>query len=136
MSDPTTAGAVAATASAVGVAAASAFPELAQIGIDPPAMIAGALGVIVTQTFFPEQGQTWGRIALITVASMLFASFATAIAAPIALDILSKYPRIDPVYARAGVAAMLGGFAHPLLLRIRRRAVEPSVAKEGGTPNA
>lgn len=134
--------AVAAASAAAGAASAPLVEQLEflpQIGVHWPSMVAGLLGVIIVQTLLPEPNLTRGRLALLTVGSMLFASIATWIFGPIALAVLERWPAIDPVPARAAVSALLGGFAHPVLMRIRRKVSgEPAAptAKEGGTPNA
>lgn len=117
MSEPALTAAAASTATG-----AFTIPVLAVLGIDPPAMISGLLGVIVVQTILADTGLTWRSMVARTLGSILFASLATAVVAPMAIAGLEKLGYVVPMISvRAAVAAALGGFAQPVLVRIRMR---------------
>lgn len=128
MSEPTTTAGICATAGAL------CIPLLAQVGLHPVSMISGLIGVIIVQIFLGDPDIGWKRLVRITVASVLFASVSTAIAAPIALKLFESYPAINAEAARAGTAVFLGGFAQPAILWLRQRffggAPAAPVAKE------
>ena len=125
MSEPALIAATAATTTGV-----ISIPVLGALGIDPPAMISGLLGVVVVQTILADTGLTWRSIVLRTLGSIIFASLATSVVAPMAIAGIEKLGYLVPVVSvRALVAAALGGFAQPVLVRIRTRFISGKQAK-------
>lgn len=134
MTTPTVAGA----ASAVGGVAL--FPLLAAIGIDPASMVAGLIGVVIVQTLM-QRTAPQGLLAIFGFAagSMFLASFAAPLIAPLVVAALptswERWTSIDQMKSIA--AAMCGGFAQPILLRLRTRfAPAPPPAVEAAPPPA
>lgn len=102
---------------ATGVAAGAGIaimPLLAKMGIDPVLMVAGLVGCIVVQTILSSD-KSLKAIAIVTIGSVFFASLATPIYLPWLIAKFGLPAGVEKDAAQAGTAAVLGGFAQPIV---------------------
>ena len=111
--------------------------SLAAYGIDVPSIIAALIGCIVVQTLLPRRsGVDLApiRVATVVLGSVLFASLTNPLAfAWVAHNHPDFIPTGGEPQVRAATAAVLGGFAQPLLealLALGRRFLARQI-KEG-----
>jgi len=139
MTDPAIGAACAATS-------ALCVPLLLQVGIDLPSGIGGAVGVVIVQTLIERDGamtwRTYLKLVAVTVGSVLFAAMANPLVAPGAIKSLALAGAdVGDHHVRGATAALLGGFAQPILLHLKRRWLPrkleralPGAPKEGREP--
>lgn len=131
MTTPTSIAADAASAAATGAVAA---PFLAAFGIDLPAMLFGLLGAVIVQCLLPDATRSLKQIAGLTVGGMLLSGIATPLAMAYAANYFSQGPA-QSVHNLA--AAVVGGFAQPIVMRARAWVVRLLGARSGAaTPPA
>lgn len=120
------------------LAAAPAIPLLAELGLDPVLMFWALIGVVIVQTLVKRTFVGWLGLVGLSMASISVASVAAPIAVPL---VLSKIPSdwdwmhaVHPVHIKAACAAVLGGFAQPLLIMAinRWKPAPPPATKEEG----
>lgn len=106
------------TTSAVAAGAAVAAPVLAGFGIDLTTVGAALVGVVVAQTLLPASKIDWRTLFGISIGSMLFSSLGTPLAELWARDNVHYFKDLREWHSHAIAAAVLGGFAQPLLLKV------------------
>lgn len=107
------------TVGAVVAGAAVTAPVLAGFGIDLTTIGAALVGVVVVQTLMTPTRVDWRVLFGITVGSMLFSSLGTPWAELWARDTVPYFKDLREWHAHAITAAVLGGFAQPILLVLR-----------------
>lgn len=90
------------------------MPLLVSMGLDPVLMVAGLGGCIVVQTLL-RSDKGIRVIAVVTIGSVFFASLSTPIALPWLIAKFGLPDGVEHSAARAAMAALLGGFAQPIV---------------------
>ena len=106
-------------ASAVIAGGVVTTPVLAGLGIDMTTIGAALIGVVVVQTLLPASKLDWRVLFGISIGSMLFSSLGTPWAELWARDAVPYFKDLREWHAHAITAAVLGGFAQPILLVLR-----------------
>lgn len=103
---------------------------LKALGIDPIYMTAGLVGVVIVQTLLPRTESKFLAIAGVATGSMLLASLAAPFVAHalVAIAGFEWLKNIPPEHVTAAAAAIVGGFAQPLLLWIKSLLPKPKEA--------
>lgn len=99
--------------------AAVAAPVLAGLGIDLTTIGAALVGVAIVQTLMPPSKIDWRVLFGWSIGSMLFSSLGTPLAELWARDNIPYFKDLREWHSHAIAAAVLGGFAQPLLLKVR-----------------
>lgn len=92
-----------------------AAPVLGMVGIDGASVGAGLLGCIAVQIFMPPEKIMPKAIAMTAVGSMIVASIGAPFVTPWLLKLLPNATHVTPEQANAAAAAILGGFAKPIV---------------------
>lgn len=110
------------TASVGAASGAIATPLLGAIGIDGASVGAGLLGCIAVQVFMPPEKIELWRISTTAVGSMIVASIGAPFGVPVLLSLahlVSGNVQVTPEHANAASAAIIGGFAKPIVLAVK-----------------
>ena len=105
------------------------MPLMARMVIDPVLMVAGLVGCIVVQTIL-KSDKTLKGIAVVTVGSVFFASLSTPIYLPWVMAKFGLPAGVEKDAAQAATAAVLGGFAQPIVSAIHT-LVKKAAARAG-----
>lgn len=92
---------------------------LASLGFDPAHMVWGLMGVVIVQTCLPRTENKPLTVAGIAVGSTLLANVGAPFVAPAVMSTGENWAwlkSVDPAHIKAASAAVVGGFAQPLLL--------------------
>ena len=126
------------TAAAAVVTGAVITPVLGMFGLDGASLGAGLLGCVVAQVFMPSEKVEFGKIAAVTLGSVIVASLGAPFVAPQLYAITGKLglaAAVTAEHANAVSAALLGGFAKPIVMWIKRKVsgrLEDPKTKEQG----
>lgn len=115
----TSTAAVAAFSTATG---AVVVTTLAAFGLDVVSMGAGLCGCVAVRTLLPATEVRKSEIALVTLGSVIFASFATPWFAPYVGKVAALgavQAEVGAVHIKASTAFVVGAFPKPLFLALR-----------------